>query len=77
MGISKLNRSLDEDGMYRLNSLSRSITDVTMELKELKSDLDKCTDLKEIVDLSAKYDIFEGCEEILIGAFLGINIIIN
>jgi hypothetical protein len=74
--VSKLRVPLDENDLSYLQSLSESITNTTNELKDLKKDLDKCYDLKGITDLSEKYPIFEGCEETLIGAFLGINITI-
>jgi hypothetical protein len=74
--VSELHSPLDENGLSYLQSLSESITDTTKELQELKADLDKCYDLKGIIDLSEKYPIFEGCEETLIGAFLGVNITI-
>jgi hypothetical protein len=44
--------------------------------KSLLKDLDKCYCLAEIVNLS-EHDVFDGCEEQLVGAFLGQNIIIT
>ena len=47
------------------------------ELVEMQEKLDECYDIFSIVNLSTQFGIFEGCEEMLIGAFLGQTIVIR
>ena len=68
-------RSLKYDA-DRLGLLSESLQQTIREHDELQSDLEKCYCLGDIVDLGNKYGVFDGCEEQLVGAFLGQTIIV-
>ena len=50
------------------------LVDIMSEYKQIVNDINKCESFADIMDLTNKYAIFEGCEEIVVGAFLGINI---
>ena len=69
-------RSLKYDA-DRLELLSESLQQTIREHDGLQDDLEKCYCLGDIVDLGTKYDIFSGCEEQLVGAFLGQTIIVE
>ena len=55
---------------------ARTLIHHITEYNDLISKVDECDDLFSIVNLSTEFAIFEGCEEILVGAFLGTNITI-
>ena len=54
--------------------LSGLLSSTISEHKQLVTDVDNCECFYDILNLISKYSIFEDCEEIVIGAFLGISI---
>ena len=63
-------KSLKYDG-DRVKLLTESLQLYLKEYDELQSDLEKCYGLGDIIELNNKYGVFGGCEESLVGAFLG------
>jgi hypothetical protein len=74
LDLQQLKDSDDLDGLQSTTSMLQTFLDMQ---KSLLKDLDKCYCLAEIVNLSGEHDIFEECEEQLVGAFLGQTIIIT
>jgi hypothetical protein len=74
--ILDLQQLRDSDDLDELQSTTSMLQTFIHMQKSLLADLDKCYCLAEIVNLSGEYDMFQECEEQLIGAFLGQNIII-
>ena len=54
--------------------LSGLLSSTISEHKQLITDVNNCECFYDILNLISKYSIFEGCEEIVIGAFIGISI---
>ena len=54
--------------------LSGLLSSTISEYKQLVTDVNNCECFYDILNLISKYSIFEGCEEIVIGAFLDISI---
>ena len=54
--------------------LSGLLLSIISEHKQLVTDVNNCECFYDILNLISKYSIFEDCEEIVIGAFLGISI---
>ena len=75
--ILDLQQLKDSDDLDELQSTTSMLQTFIHMQKSLLADLDKCYCLAEIVNLSGEYDMFEECEEQLVGAFLGQNIIIT
>jgi hypothetical protein len=75
--ILDLQQLRDSDDLDELQSTTSMLQTFIHMQKSLLADLDKCYCLAEIVNLSGEYDMFEECEEQLVGAFLGQNIIIT
>ncbi len=73
LDLQQLKDSGDLDELQATTCMLQTFLDMQ---KSLLKDLDKCYCLAEIVDLSVEHDIFDGCEEQLVGAFLGQTIII-
>jgi len=72
LDLQQLKDSGDLDELQSTTSMLQTFLDMQ---KSLLKNLDKCYCLAEIVNLS-EHDVFDGCEEQLVGAFLGQNIII-
>ena len=75
--ILDLQQLKDSDDLDELQSTTSMLQTFIHMQKSMLTDLDKCYCLAEIVNLSGKYDIFEECEEQLVGAFLGQTVIIT
>jgi hypothetical protein len=60
--------------MEDVGFVASHLMEVTSEYKKLISDIRNCQSFYELINLSDKYPTFECCEEIIVGAFLGINI---
>jgi len=73
LDLQQLKDSGDLDELQSTTSMLQTFLSMQ---KSMLLSLDKCYCLAEIVGLSSEYDIFEECEEQLVGAFLGQNIII-
>ena len=54
--------------------IASHIVDAISEYKQIVNDINKCGSFADIMDLANKHAIFEGCEEIVVGAFLDTNI---
>ena len=75
--ILDLQQLRDSDDLDELQATTGMLqTFISMQTSMLLR-LDKCYCLAEIVNLSGEYDMFEECEEQLVGAFLGQTIIIT
>jgi hypothetical protein len=74
--ILDLQQLKDSDDLDELQSTTSMLQTFIHMQRSMLQDLDKCYCILEIVNLSSEYDMFEECEEQLIGAFLGQNIII-
>jgi len=74
--ILDLQQLKDSDDLDELQSTTSMLQTFIHMQKSMLTDLDKCYCLAEIVNLSGEYDMFEECEEQLVGAFLGQTIII-
>jgi hypothetical protein len=75
--ILDLQQLKDSDDLDELQSTTSMLQTFIHMQKSMLIDLDKCYCLAEIVNLSGEYDMFEECEEQLVGAFLGQTIIIT
>jgi len=75
--ILDLQQLRDSDDLDELQSTTSMLQTFIHMQKSMLTDLDKCYCLAEIVNLSGEYDMFEECEEQLVGAFLGQTIIIT
>jgi hypothetical protein len=73
LDLQQLKDSGDLDELQATTCMLQTFLDMQ---KSLLTDLDKCYCLAEIVNLS-EHDVFDGCEEQLVGAFLGQTIIIT
>ena len=73
LDLQQLKDSGDLDELQATTCMLQTFLDMQ---KSLLKDLDKCYCLAEIVNLS-EHDVFDGCEEQLVGAFLGQTIIIT
>jgi hypothetical protein len=77
LDLQQVKTNSDYENSEALQSLANMLQTFIHMQKSLLADLDKCYCLAEIVNLSGEYDMFEECEEQLVGAFLGQNIIIT
>lgn len=74
--ILDLQQLRDSDDLEELQATTGMLqTLISMQTSMLLS-LDKCYYLAEIINLGSEHDMFEECEEQLVGAFLGQTIII-
>jgi hypothetical protein len=73
LDLQQLKDSGDLDELQATTCMLQTFLDMQ---KSLLTDLDKCYCLAEIVNLS-EHDVFDGCEEQLVGAFLKQTIIIT
>ena len=60
--------------MEDIGFVSGLISRTVSEHKQLVTDVNNCECFYDILNLISKYSIFEGCEEMVVGAFLGISI---
>ena len=60
--------------MEDIGFVSGLIPRTVSEHKQLVTDVNNCECFYDILNLISKYSIFEGCEEMVVGAFLGISI---
>ncbi len=60
--------------MEDIGFVSGLISRTVSEHKQLVTDVNNCECFYDILNLSSKYSIFEGCEEMVVGAFLDIRI---
>ena len=60
--------------MEDIGFVSGLISRTVSEHKQLVTDVNNCECFYDILNLINKYSIFEGCEEMVVGAFLGISI---
>ena len=60
--------------MEDIGFVSGLISRIVSEHKQLVTDVNNCECFYDILNLISKYSIFEGCEEMVVGAFLGISI---
>ena len=75
--ILDLQQLKDSDDLDELQSTTSMLQTFIHMQKSMLLSLDKCYCLAEIVNLSSEYDIFEECEEQLVGAFFGQTVIIT
>lgn len=54
--------------------IASHLVDTISEYKQIVNDTNKCESFADIMDLTNKHAIFEGCEEIVVGAFLDISV---
>ena len=60
--------------MEDIGFVSGLISRTVSEHKQLVTDVNNCECFYDILNLISKYSIFEGCEEMVVGAFLDIRI---
>jgi hypothetical protein len=77
LDLQQIRNSSDRDDLEALHAHAGLLQTFLNMQRSMLQDLDKCYCILEIVNLSSEYDMFEECEEQLIGAFLGQNIIIT